>query len=292
MENIDNSATSQTECSRCGKMIYSIQGSPIIRCYDCGFVGNLEIHNFYRNQLLAITCTKCKIPFCYPRGIRHLPCPSNCGNVMEDNRQELEEITRYFALHTHLISSGLEQKLVSESINIVSPEVHTIRPINLIVQYYIDQSPVRQAEIEKALENNIENEYITQIHLMLENPDDEKRILEKFKKEKLIVVKVGKRLRYKDAFEYASQHLKGQICILCNSDIYFDHTLRYLFPVDMTSKVYALTRYDVRKDGTILFNEWIAKLCQDSWIFESPVPVKDMQVDFCLGQPGCDNRLD
>jgi len=119
-----------------------------------------------------------------------------------------------------------------------------------------------------------------------------KLILSKFQSDKVKIIRHGRRLKYKEAFEFTSTHLKGQICILSNLDVYYDHTLRYLHNnSDMTAKLYAITRYDTLKDGSFRFNEWLARLCQDSWIFESPVPWLEMDTDFSFGQPGCDNRI-
>jgi len=108
--------------------------------------------------------------------------------------------------------------------------------------------------------------------------------------EKVKLVLFGKRLKYNDAFQFCDQ-FKGQICILANSDIYFDSTLYYLYSIDMTAKMISLTRYDILKNGQIIFNDYMARACQDSWIFESPVPYNSMNIAFELGKPGCDNRI-
>jgi hypothetical protein len=42
-------------------------------------------------------------------------------------------------------------------------------PINLITQYYKDDSPDRQEEIDRCLEMNIANEYIDHIFLFTED---------------------------------------------------------------------------------------------------------------------------
>jgi len=87
--------------------------------------------------------------------------------------------------------------------------------------------------------------------------------------------------------------LKGDICILANADIYFDHTLRYLHNMGVDGKFMALSRHDVLKDGTLQFNEFVASISQDSWIFLSPalpsVPLENL--DFYFGWLGCDNRI-
>jgi len=62
----------------------------------------------------------------------------------------------------------------------------------------------------------------------------------------------------------------GQLCIVANSDIYFDHTLRYLLQFPITRKFLALSRVDVTKGVHLNFNEWTAPVSQDTWIFNSP----------------------
>ncbi len=64
--------------------------------------------------------------------------------------------------------------------------------------------------------------------------------------------------------------------MLANSDMYFDSTLHYLHFAEMTAKFYALSRYDVLTNGSIRFNDWLARLSQDVWIFESPIPIDGM----------------
>lgn len=59
----------------------------------------------------------------------------------------------------------------------------------------------------------------------------------------------------------------------------------------MLSKMYALTRYDIEKDGSVLFNDFMSRACQDTWIFEPPVPHQELETDFPMGKPGCDNRI-
>jgi len=165
------------------------------------------------------------------------------------------------------------------------------KPISLIIQYYHDSSSERQKEIDKCVQNNISNRCIAGIYIFSEKLEDEEEINTKFKHKKVVTVKHRKRLKYSEALEFASNQLKGHVCLLSNLDIYFDHTLQYLLQTNMTGKVFCLSRYDVTKSGGLQFNEWISKFSQDCWIFESPVPYLEMHADFLLGWLGCDNRI-
>jgi hypothetical protein len=93
---------------------------------------------------------------------------------------------------------------------------------------------------------------------------------------------------YNTAFEYSNERLSGNICILANSDIFFDDTLRLLRgKINWDNKFYAITRHNVLIDGSLAFTD--SNGCQDVWIFRSPI--KSFKSDFELGRPGCDNRI-
>ena len=58
-----------------------------------------------------------------------------------------------------------------------------------------------------------------------------------FDSPKIERVVVKKRPTYQDLFEYCNTHMKNEICIVSNSDIIFDETLRYFKSLDMTKPV-------------------------------------------------------
>jgi hypothetical protein len=49
--------------------------------------------------------------------------------------------------------------------------------------------------------------------------------------------------KFSEAIEFCNQNLKGELCILSNLDIYFDHTLRELIRTYMDGKFLCLSRY-------------------------------------------------
>lgn len=89
-------------------------------------------------------------------------------------------------------------------------------PINLLVQYYADSSAERQAEIDECLKKNVENEYIDKIYLFIDNENVK---VPQFAAgaSKVIPVRLNRRLKFKDAFAYCSEHLSEQVCIVANS---------------------------------------------------------------------------
>lgn len=61
-----------------------------------------------------------------------------------------------------------------------------------------------------------------------------------------------------------------------------------MFACDLTPPF----RIDYTEFGTYQFNEWTAPVCQDSWIFQSPLDDKLVeQSDFYFGWRGCDNHV-
>ena len=151
----------------------------------------------------------------------------------------------------------------------------------LLSIYYRDSLPARQQEIDACLNHNLANKNIDLVIVFTEE------YYSHISHPKLIQQVIKKRLTYQYAFEFANMHLVGDICILANSDIFFDDTLVRFQQADMANKFYALTRYNVQPDGRPVFSD--APTCQDVWIFKPPI--KAFNSDFELGRPGCDNRI-
>jgi len=73
------------------------------------------------------------------------------------------------------------------------------------------------------------------------------------------------------------------VYVLCNSDIYFDD----LPVLPNSNQIFALTRWDIQKDGSAKFlgrND-----AQDAWIARGRIKIPRF-VDFHMGVKGCDNR--
>lgn len=266
----------QAECSLCRRPVFRIKGERAMKCATCG------------SRLAVIQCKGCKTPFVAPDGLSAMPCPS-CGTLLSHQN----------SIKSHRLPFNL---LVNEDVN--EPEEWFQREakprernrdikINLVVQYYRDSSEQRQAELDECIRKNISNRYIDNIWMFLETDFD---VQSYFNSEKIKKCQVlGRRLKFGEAIEYCNENLKGQLCILSNLDIYFDHTLRELIRTFMDGKFLCLSRHDVTAQGTIQFNEWVSPISQDSWMFKAPLvkPLAsyEMNIDFALGYPGCDNRI-
>ena len=99
---------------------------------------------------------------------------------------------------------------------------------------------------------------------------------------------IGKRLTFEAAFAYSNRNLPGELCVLANADIYFDHTLTAVRNAkSLNGKVYALLRWDVTTSASLRFCPRIDQ--QDAWIYTPPLP--SMECDFPLGLLRSDNRI-
>jgi hypothetical protein len=163
--------------------------------------------------------------------------------------------------------------------------------ITLIQQYYRTAVAGRQEELSACLRHNLENSLIDEVHLLSEEPLD----LTAFPHcHKIRQTVIAERLTFARAFDYANaaDPYGRNIWLLANADIWFDGSLSALSDVAWDGLAFALTRHDVRPDGSIeLVVPEFAHGSQDAWVFKTPVPVERMFTAFALGIPGCDNRI-
>lgn len=150
--------------------------------------------------------------------------------------------------------------------------------MKLIVNYYKDSNPVRQAELDECLQLNINNSNIDKIYLLV----DDENFLSYSNLRKIIPIRVYKRPTFTELFEVAN--MLGGIKIIANADIYFDETLEKAKQIK-EDEVYALSRWDRINSVTKLYSH---RDSQDAWIFNDKINIK---VNYGLGQPGCDNAI-
>lgn len=168
--------------------------------------------------------------------------------------------------------------------------------MNLLIEYFTSSNINRDSEYKTCISENIKNPLIEKIYIFIS--DDSKLDIQS---DKIEIVKLDKRPTFKFLFEFCNTNLSNQICIIANTDIFFDETLSKLKESNLEMTFLALTRWD------LVFNEnkWFVQfynhpfrggpattgmLSQDSWIFKSPITV-DGRSDFMMGKPGCDNRI-
>jgi len=270
--------TAQAACARCKKLAYRQEGSLVIKC-TCGC------------EMDVIRCTACKGQFSalYTPSYPKMMCPSKCGDTLVYDSLQIK----------NSLPKKQRQTLLYSEINMNSfPEDNTKksyaphREISLIIQYYKDNSRERQKEIDMCIVNNACNRYISTVHVLLEKNGDFDDVKFNSPKIKIHSDVVGKRLSFDAAIRFANKKLPGHICILANCDVYFDYSLsRLSHTPPLHNQMLALSRYDVKDNGVLMFNTFLAPYSQDAWIFTSPVAMEGMSVDFKMGYLGCDNRI-
>ncbi len=165
---------------------------------------------------------------------------------------------------------------------------------HLIIQYY--ESKSRKNEFDECLMRNLSNQYIDRVHVLTEKPIDVPGSCEQ---NNMIVTNIGTRMTWKLVMRYihnsalASIH-KNDICIVANSDIYFDDTLSLIG--SLNGIMLSLLRYDEGSlFGTnIKANQYRSSIIhgssQDVWIFEPPQLRGDL--NFCCGGESlCDSKI-
>jgi len=199
--------------------------------------------------------------------------------------------------------------------------VRSLRKLHLIVQYYQSASNDRQPELFNCLKANILNLGIDQIHVLTEKNLNRRiagdlRLFSNLSAEvssvqgRFTVYEIGQRLTFAAAFEYINSNIQsGDIAIVANADISFDETLNVLKYgkvetlkegngiairplVDMSNRVFALLRWDVHQGLKRRFLTYHPRTdCQDSWVFQVPLPPMPDECDFVLGRLRCGNRI-
>lgn len=166
----------------------------------------------------------------------------------------------------------------------------------LVTTYYISNSLDRNEEIDKCLKLNFENKNIEKI-ILLNNQMYHFSFINEYKKkieQYIISTDENYILKYNDAINFINKNLKNKICILANSDIYFDNTISLVNNKIIHNKFFALLRYDEKNDGTKeIFTRFDEPRddSQDAWIFKSPLNIDLNKLNFSFRTLGCDSLL-
>jgi hypothetical protein len=156
--------------------------------------------------------------------------------------------------------------------------------IQLYTTYYNEKKEARRQELLTCLENNLNNTAVTSVTVFNEGGD-----LSQFDLPKLTIVNILKRPTYQDFINHINQLGSEQdLHIIANTDIFFDENIATLEYVLNHNICFALSRWDTTESKQPkLFNK---NSSQDVWIFKGPIK-KELQADFPLGVPRCDNRF-
>ena len=159
----------------------------------------------------------------------------------------------------------------------------------LLTGFYDDPDPRRRGELLECLKRNAANDLIDEVRVFIEDAT----VLEIISatipsnQSKVRLIPLGRRVTFRFLFDYANEILKGRTVVVANADIFFDETLGRLNGYDLNGKLLCLSRWNVQPDGSTQLLEH--SYSQDAWIFQTPIP--EINCDFYLGLPACDNRL-
>ena len=174
--------------------------------------------------------------------------------------------------------------------------------VHLIVEAYLPRTPERGREIGTCLQRNVENPYIEQVHLLGETAFHLQWAMKQVAhlpwhlQAKIVGTVVGARATFRDTFEYAWKRLAGTLCVVANSDIYFDQSLGEAPATYERFKqtlgalpVLALLRWDDQPSGGALLSPRVDS--QDAWLFEPSSALCSSSFDFHFGKIRADNVL-
>ncbi len=157
------------------------------------------------------------------------------------------------------------------------------RSYPLLVTYWNTKDLERRAEFERCFKENIANKYIGKIYVLYEKFDG--NAPDFLVDPKIEIISWPGQPTYKDFFDFANEHLKDQVVIVANTDIFLDDTLSSIEKLDFTRErlVLALTRYNVPEYK----GRWRRHVrSMDTWIFKTPMEYKDAR--YLIGKPGCE----
>jgi len=168
--------------------------------------------------------------------------------------------------------------------------------MKLLVPYYKSDSPKRQSELDYCLRQNLTNEHFDKIVVFF---NDEVWKMASVYSSEMEVVKIKDRLTYERVFSWASTFASNDLCVMANSDIIFDDSIKMAEQVKENELV-VVTRVELDQYSfkTNLPHSYIQdgfkvsigpEISHDAWIFRTPLPT--FASNFQLGQLHCDGNL-
>ncbi|MDB9721096.1 hypothetical protein OAA67_04380 [Winogradskyella sp.] len=156
--------------------------------------------------------------------------------------------------------------------------------IHLYTTFYNEKNQARLEELVACIRNNSLNPEISSITVFNEGSS-----VVKYAPDKITEIKIKKRPTYDDFVQHINAVTKpNDIHIIANTDIFFDENISVVKSVLDHNCCFALSRWDTtetKKPKLYNHND-----SQDVWIFKGTIH-QDLNADFPLGVPRCDNRL-
>lgn len=167
----------------------------------------------------------------------------------------------------------------------------------LLAGAYFDPSESRLLELATALRRNLECHEFEEVHLFIEDEIDSffvrrgspgtvaaTQMSALLVDGKITLVETGRRTPFREYFTYANNHFQGKLCVIANSDIWFDGTLSLIEKTDLSETLVSLSKWNPGADSPDS-----AAISQDAWAFRAPI--REFLCDWTLGLPGCEGRL-
>jgi hypothetical protein len=216
-------------------------------------------------------CTRCGTRFVYPAQwpSPFLPCASNCGVKMSIAEATVApERVRHRSLLRELAPPRSAAACGGADVAAVAGGAW------LCVQAYVDSDARRLAEMDACLAHNLDNVLVRGVFLPAESSADAERFRRAFAAAvasgRLVVLDHGRRLLISEAFALLNDEPRvaaGDLCAVANSDVFFDESLGALLDDPMRNVVLAQSRHDVLGPDVVQYDQFVAPMAQDAWIY-------------------------
>jgi hypothetical protein len=151
----------------------------------------------------------------------------------------------------------------------------------ILCEYWKDKNAERQKELDFALSINQSLSFVSKIILFTENGAT-------FDGPKIEHIPCPKRPTYFEIFQVANHY--SDTCAVINTDIHFlPETEECLKRFDLNTHVLCLSRWDAQRDGSLV--PFTTGGSYDTYIFKSPLPIREQFSNHTAGIPGCDAKL-
>lgn len=166
--------------------------------------------------------------------------------------------------------------------------------LDLIIQYCGDSRTERNSEYDFCVRRNLAHPFVDRVHnLGLADVTIPADIRKHAKWNDLFI---NRRMTFKDAFGFASEHLVGKMVGICNLDIFLDEESDWGAAESLVRNeriVLCQSRIEFTPPASAHLDPAFARMAhanaQDGWFFVAPVDPP--AIEFELGTLGCDNAL-